>query len=338
MTPAIHKFIRKHPFALRRATRWATIVGAGLLAVQVSFAQTCTGLPGESIIDQSFGSAGNQPSIADRTTYQYVTATCPDNGQYAVASSVNGTCFNNTWHSVPEDHTPGDVAGNLLVVNASDVVGAFYQQPLAGLCGGTRYEFSVWCLNLLRPGICSEPTLPNLTVRIETQTGQVLQTIDFGTVGLEQAPTWRRFAILFTAPTVAEPVVVKLINNQEAGGCGNDLALDDIQLRPCESCPAEPAFLPDAFTPNSDGRNDVLNVFMRPAASFNFRVYNRWGSLLFSSDAPTDAWDGTYAGSPCPVGEYTWVLTYQPAQATPTTGGEALSRPFVKTGRVLLLR
>ena len=302
------------------------------LGKQHCLAQSCTGISTDLIINQSFGTAGDKPSLTGLTTYQYSTTSCPNNGQYTIASRVDGSCFDNAWHTVTEDHTPGDTQGNMLIINASNEVGAFYQQPLPGLCGGTQYEFSVWGLNLLRPGICSAPTLPNLTIRIETTNGLVLQTINFGSITLSQTPTWRQFSTLFKAPLVNEPVIVKLINNQEAGGCGNDFALDDIQLKQCDACAPEPVYVPDAFTPNNDGLNDVLAVFLPDAVTFRIKIYNRWGNVVFVSDTLTDRWNGTYGGNACPTGDYTWVITYQHTDAA------SVIREYVRTGHVLLLR
>ncbi|QHV96578.1 T9SS type B sorting domain-containing protein [Spirosoma endbachense] len=295
-------------------------------------AQSCPGISNDLLINQSFGTVKENPSLAGLTSYNYVTSVCPENGEYSLASTVNGTCFFNAWHTVTEDHTPNDSGGNILIINASDEIGAFYQQPLPGLCGGTNYEFSLWGLNLLKPNICSDPVLPNLTIRIETIDGRVLQTIDFGSIEITQTPVWRRYSTLFTAPNVTEPVVVKLINNQGAGGCGNDLALDDIQLKQCDACAPNPVYVPDAFTPNNDGVNDELAVFLREAVSFNIKIYNRWGNVIFTSDALTNKWDGNYAGNPCAAGEYTWVITYKFADSASTT------HDYIRRGHVLLTR
>lgn len=294
--------------------------------------QTCAGLSNVLTINEPFGTVSQNTSAAGLTSYQYVTATCPDNGQYTLAESVRGTCFDNAWHAVAEDHTPGDVRGRMLVINASNAGGAFYQQSLAGLCGGTQYEFSVWGLNLLRPGICSEPGLPNLTIHIETSAGRVLQAINFGSISVTQTPTWRRYSTLFTVPLVNEPLVVKLINNQGAGGCGNDLAFDDIQLKQCEVCPPTPVFVPDAFSPNNDGVNDELTVFLANPVEFSMKVYNRWGSVIFTSDNLNQRWNGSFAGSPCPAGDYSWSVSYQ------LTDPSNVTRTYVRTGHVVLLR
>ncbi|NDU98459.1 gliding motility-associated C-terminal domain-containing protein [Spirosoma terrae] len=295
-------------------------------------AQLCPGLSNNLLINESFGTASNAPSLTSQTTYRYVSSSCPENGEYTLSPTVDGSCFLNTWHYVTEDHTANDVRGNMLIINASDEAGTFYQQPLPGLCGGTRYEFSVWGLNLLKPGICSDPTLPNLTIQIETNSGQVLQTIDFGSIDLTTTPTWKLYSTLFTAPTTTEPVVVKLINNRGAGGCGNDLALDDIQLKQCDACAPDPVFVPDVFTPNDDRTNEELAVFIKDAVSFSITIYNRWGNAVFYSNSLGNRWNGTFSGTPCAAGEYSWVISYKLADSATTT------REYIKRGYVMLLR
>jgi gliding motility-associated-like protein len=55
--------------------------------------------------------------------------------------------------------------------------------------------------------------------------------------------------------------------------------------------------VPTAFTPNGDGRNDLLRPVLFGMKELNyFRVYNRWGQLLYQSHDPLKGWDGRYAG------------------------------------------
>ena len=76
-----------------------------------------------------------------------------------------------------------------------------------------------------------------------------------------------------------------------------------------------PLSLPNAFTPNGDGRNDRLYVLGGPAGStvHAFFVFDRWGSRIFSAQntAPGDpsrGWDGTIAGRPAPPGTYVYMI------------------------------
>jgi gliding motility-associated-like protein len=69
--------------------------------------------------------------------------------------------------------------------------------------------------------------------------------------------------------------------------------------------------VPSAFTPNGDGINDYLyplNAYK--AENLEFRVYNRWGNLVFQTEDWTIRWDGTVNGRQEPVGTYIWTLRY----------------------------
>ena len=69
--------------------------------------------------------------------------------------------------------------------------------------------------------------------------------------------------------------------------------------------------VPNAFTPNGDGRNDWLYplnaVNLR---NFEFRVYNRLGQLVFETRDISNKWDGTIHGHEQPTGTYVWFLSY----------------------------
>ncbi|HEU4470741.1 MAG TPA: gliding motility-associated C-terminal domain-containing protein [Flavisolibacter sp.] len=69
--------------------------------------------------------------------------------------------------------------------------------------------------------------------------------------------------------------------------------------------------VPSGFTPNNDGRNDMfypLNAVK--AEKLDFRVYNRWGQLVFRSGNWKQGWDGRFGGLQQPTGVYVWFLSY----------------------------
>ena len=69
--------------------------------------------------------------------------------------------------------------------------------------------------------------------------------------------------------------------------------------------------VPNAFTPNNDGINDYLyplNAYK--ARDLIFKVYNRFGQLLFQTTDWTDKWDGTFKGQGADPGTYVWILQY----------------------------
>jgi gliding motility-associated-like protein len=71
-------------------------------------------------------------------------------------------------------------------------------------------------------------------------------------------------------------------------------------------------FIPNAFTPNGDGKNDIFRAIgVYRDIKFDMYIYDRWGQLLFHSDNIDTGWDGTFKNAPCPSGTYTWQINIQ---------------------------
>ncbi len=71
--------------------------------------------------------------------------------------------------------------------------------------------------------------------------------------------------------------------------------------------------IPNAFTPNGDGKNDVFRIIGIPSENitkYNFRIFNRWGQMVFETSNIELPWDGSYKGQYCPAGEYVWEIFY----------------------------
>ena len=68
-------------------------------------------------------------------------------------------------------------------------------------------------------------------------------------------------------------------------------------------------YLPNAFSPNDDGRNDTFFPFIVcPNATYTLQVFDRWGSMIFESTADQQEWDGQFDGKAAPVGVYVYVV------------------------------
>ena len=80
---------------------------------------------------------------------------------------------------------------------------------------------------------------------------------------------------------------------------------DTLVLR--EQCPTA-LYVPNVFTPNDDGFNDEFRAYGHDIISYQLRIYNRWGGLLFESNQVDEHWDGYYDGEPLSSGVYTWVI------------------------------
>ena len=71
-------------------------------------------------------------------------------------------------------------------------------------------------------------------------------------------------------------------------------------------------YIPNTFTPNNDGMNDVFQIFFYGVKTIYLIIYDRWGNKLFTTDDPTKSWDGTFLGKPCQVDTYIFKLDYLP--------------------------
>lgn len=68
--------------------------------------------------------------------------------------------------------------------------------------------------------------------------------------------------------------------------------------------PPTPIFIPDIFSPNNDGHNDMLFVRGQGVVSMEFLLYSRWGEKVFTSNSIDQGWDGVHRGKPSPDGVY----------------------------------
>lgn len=117
--------------------------------------------------------------------------------------------------------------------------------------------------------------------------------------------------------------VTQIVQNSD--GC-RDTAVNEVIVAPGNE--VHPPALPTGFSPNNDGNNDVLRVRGGPFESLDFKVYNKWGDLLFRSREQDNGWDGTYEGKAQPTGEYVYTIDAR------TIDGESYSF----SGNVALIR
>ncbi|MFT7589117.1 MAG: gliding motility-associated-like protein [Limisphaerales bacterium] len=91
----------------------------------------------------------------------------------------------------------------------------------------------------------------------------------------------------------------------DLNGC-TEVLVTLIELTESECCNAT---VPNAFTPNLDGLNDVFQPILHsPVAELEFMVFNRWGKMVYSSDDPALGWDGSFKGKAAEMGSYIWSM------------------------------
>jgi gliding motility-associated-like protein len=139
-------------------------------------------------------------------------------------------------------------------------------------------------------------------------------------------------ALGLSDPGIANPIatppagadqVQYMVRATDTAGCFNESSLI---VKVFKTDPD--IFVPNAFTPGQSANNIFRPIPIGISSLLYFRVYNRWGQLMFSSSRLGDGWDGTLSGKPQETGTYVWM-----AQAKTYTG-----KTVSKQGTMVLIR
>lgn len=163
------------------------------------------------------------------TTYiQGVNCYAPD-GYFCFLKTIEGNI--GKWHTGAIDHTSHEQApGYMLFFNINYAGGEFVRANLSGLIIGRQYYFSAYFANVARTG--HDPASPDIMfqVRAIDNTNILLGETRTGPIAGSETMVWHKHGIRFVAQSNA--VTVLMLSNV-AGGFGNDLVIDDIEIRGC---------------------------------------------------------------------------------------------------------
>ncbi|MFI1770437.1 LamG-like jellyroll fold domain-containing protein [Thalassobellus citreus] len=260
------------------------------LACQISSISSTTNY---KFLNETFGE-GNRTTI--NTTYDATTSYCYEDGTVGVNTTecpnqnkinlndgkytvyykagdgdgINDTPVeevaswaDNYWYT-GEDHTSGDTNGRMAMFNASYDPGIFYTATIIGALPNIPITYSFWVLNLdtsTAPGIATR-LRPDILVEFRDVNNNVLASIATGdippSINGDPANSWHQFSASLTF-NVSE-FYVYFINN-EVGGGGNDLAIDDIVISQT-LCDTDNDGVADVFDLDSDndGIPDVVEA------------------------------------------------------------------------------
>ena len=130
--------------------------------------------------------------------------------------------------------------------------------------------------------------------------------------------------------TIANPIaktdstITYVVTVSTAAGC---FATDTITVIVYKVDPG--LYVPNAFTPNGDGLNDIFRpipIGMKEIT--NFRVFNRWGELMFATSLKGQGWDGTFKDKPQDPAVYVWIVE----------GIDYTDKKIAQKGTVVLIR
>lgn len=250
----------------RKFTQFAKIYLSIAAILMASFSvKAQIGCPNEVVLGTENFGQGTTPSSDPYVTnlIYYPAGPLNSDGYYRVVDSTNQKP---EWQ-VSGDHT-GNLNGKMLVING--IAGTFYDRTVTltqGYVPG-QYSISLYAMNIDTLGVCSPtPLLPVLTITVEylsqSNTWVPLMGSPYTAAPIPQTatPTWVNIGSTFTMPSAGSfiPKTIRVIfGNQTSGGCGNDFAIDDLQLAMCpEGGPAPVEFID--FTAQQKGNGISLN-------------------------------------------------------------------------------
>jgi gliding motility-associated-like protein len=127
-----------------------------------------------------------------------------------------------------------------------------------------------------------------------------------------------------TVSVFPETTTAYTVTAEKFPGCD----FNDTILVTVNNCP-ESFFVPKAFSPNHDGKNDLFKPIVSGILeNYEFIVYNRWGQIVFKTKNKSEGWDGNVQGLPQDSGVFVWMCKYKFSNQQPET----------KSGTVMLIR
>jgi len=221
----------------------------------------------------------------------YITPTIPIAG----ASGVN--CVSGGYTSQVVIRFSGIATPGNYVLNAQPGTSS---TTLVNLCGDAMtFTSTSSTLPFTVPAGVKDNYLPPDTTKCD------YSTISVGSLRTFDSYLWSSGQSTSTIPILNPGLYTLQVT--DSNGC---MGTDSISITD-STCP-QYVYLPNAFTPNGDGKNDIFRpVFAGAASTFRFAVYDRWGRAVFVTTTPGAGWDGTTGGRPQPAGTYVWECVYQ---------------------------
>ena len=292
---------------------YAAATGGTSLGTGVSFTtpvlNTATTYYAESV--NTTCSSTRSPVIVsiDNITSPAANAVAVCQGNAAILSVQNpNAAYTYDWYAAA---TGGTLLGTGVSFTTPPVAAAatWYVGASDGICSSTRTAVDV---SLVAP--LSSPLVTATNIAINSITFSWLPvagaagyevSVDGATYGPPSSgPTGITHTVSGLSPS--QTVSINVIALGPPQGCGNSLA-----GHATATTYGDGFYVPTAFTPNGDTKNDVLTPVLPGGSTLEyFTVYNRWGQKVFSTNITGAGWDGKLKGKVQPIGTFVWICRY----------------------------
>ena len=110
-------------------------------------------------------------------------------------------------------------------------------------------------------------------------------------------------SIVHTYADTGNYVITQVVTN--VFGCTDTFSI------PIRILPEYRFYVPNSFTPDNDGMNDVFMPSLMGVRNYSFLIFDRWSNKLFETDNPKNGWDGTYKNRKCQESVYIYRIKYE---------------------------
>jgi gliding motility-associated-like protein len=277
-----------------------------------------------------------QDSIAGTA---YIDAATATDGTYYIKGTSSNGCFSIKPVTVKSYPVQAVNAGNDIGICDNDSV-AMLTVTVTNTTAPVTYQWEPFTAGIIAPALSSTLVKPTVTPQqytISVTDGYGCNYVVSDTIIVSKQPPVKAFAgndtiasvglphqlnatgginfiwsprNLLNNPFIANPLatiytdsVLFAVEVKDALGC---TGYDSIKIKTYNGITY---YVPNAFSPNGDGWNDVFRpVPVGIVSTESFRIYNRYGQLMFETSQLSKGWDGTYKGKAQPVANYVWLL------------------------------
>ena len=217
-----------------------------------------------------------------------------------------------------------------IVVTSSTMSGSTYSidnglsyvntNTFTGLGAGTymvRVQYPNGCISPATTCIIIQP--PSFKVDLFADQVQVVQgaVVNFRTSSNKSFSviSWKPNQVFNYQNTSTQSIRVDSTLDVVVIAKSNEGCLDTAAVKVVVA-PVNDIYIPSAFTPNGDGKNDILRILGPGIQELDFKIFNRWGQLIFSTTDVRKGWDGTLGGKTQPGDVYVYTIKIKKADGS----------------------
>ncbi|WP_199118562.1 gliding motility-associated C-terminal domain-containing protein, partial [Pedobacter sp. ASV28] len=117
-------------------------------------------------------------------------------------------------------------------------------------------------------------------------------------------PVGTSYLVLGLSPLQSVTIIVRAKGQTDCQNSANSIAVTGKTTDPF----GNELYVPNTFTPNGDGKNDLFLAYGNAVSRFRMRIYNQWGQFIYEAQSINQGWDGTHKGTLQPSGVYVYYI------------------------------